>query len=295
MNLPQVTIYTDGGCNPNPGPGGWAAVLLFPQREPQELTGNNPDTTNNQMELQAAIEALHVLPEPHQIAFYTDSTYLRQGVTDWLPQWERRGWRTTQRTAVKNQAQWQELAAASKGHQIDWYWIRGHAGDKWNERVDQLARAAIPKPRLPLDDEGAIHLFAAGSYLGKVKKGGWAVVLRYRDAEKSLTGQISNTSSNRMHLQAAIEGLKAIKKPLPIHLYTASDYLKDGATLWTPKWQTRNWQTKEGKPVSNRDLWESLVNLTQTYQIHWHVVSKDNIPPEMARAKKLAGEAARTD
>lgn len=293
-NLKPVTIYTDGGCNPNPGPGGWAAILLYPDQPPQELVGSESQTTNNQMELRAAIEALKALPGPHQVDLYTDSQYLRQGITEWLPVWEQRDWQTSQKTEVKNQELWQALASLLHNHQVIWHWTKGHAGDKWNERADQLARSVIPQVTLPLDDKQAIHVFTAVSYLGKTKKGGWSVLLRYRGSEKTLTGTESDTSSNRLHLLAAIEGLKALKKSLPIHLYTTSDYLKDGATRWTKQWQARDWKTKEGKPVSHRELWETLAKLNNSYSVHWHVVSKDNLPPEMVRAKKLAVEAAQS-
>ncbi|MFQ5575824.1 MAG: ribonuclease HI [Anaerolineae bacterium] len=291
-SLPPVTIYTDGGCDPNPGPGGWAAILLFPGKKPQELTGHHPDATNNRMELRAAIEALRTLPGPHRVEFYTDSQYLRRGITEWLPGWQANNWRRG-KGELKNRDLWQQLASEAQRHQIDWRWTRGHAGDKWNERADRLARAMIPIAALPLNDENAIHIFAAGSYLAKAGQGGWAVILRYRQAEKSLTGRAAGTSGNRMHLQAAIEGLRAVKKPLPIHLYTPSDYLKDGATLWLAGWRARNWQTKAGKPVSNRDLWETLAELAAQYRVCWHAISKTAMPPQMQQAKKLAAEAAR--
>ena len=247
------------------------------------------------MELQAALESLLALADPHQVHLYTDSEYLRKGISEWLPLWKKRNWRTTAKTDVKNQGLWQALAAQLERHHITWHWTRGHAGNQWNERADYLARSAIPEPQLPLDDNQAIHIFTAASYLGKEKKGGWGVLLRYRDKTKTLSGSVLNTSSNRMHLRAAIEGLKAIKKPLPIHLYTTSGYLRDGATMWVKKWPNRNWQTKEGKPVSHRDLWETLANLTQKYQVNWHVVSKNNLPAEMLGAKQLSGEAARSN
>jgi len=289
--LPPVTIYTDGGCNPNPGPGGWAAILLFPGRKARELTGSHPDTTNNRMELQAAIEALHALPEPHRVTFYTDSEYLRRGITEWLPAWQKNDWQRGKRE-VKNRDLWQQLAEEVQRHPIEWRWTRGHTGDRWNERADRLARSMIRIAALPLSDENAVHIFAAGSYRGKTGRGGWAVVLRYRETEKSLSGHVTDASSNRMHLQAAIEGLRALKKSLPVHLYTPSDYLKNGATMWLSGWRARNWKTKDGKPVSNRDLWEALASLLQTHQVQWHVVSKEAMPPPMQRARRLAAEAA---
>lgn len=291
-DLPKVTIYTDGACNPNPGPGGWAAVILFPNQEPLELVGGEPNTTSNRMELKAALEALLSLAAPHRVHLYTDSDYLKSGITEWLPLWEKRNWQTKEKTDVKNQMFWQPLATQLERHHITWHWVKGHAGDQWNERVDFLARSAIPKPALPLDDEEAIHIFTGASYLGKSGNGGWGVLLRYRDKQKSINGGVPNTSSNRMHLQAAIEGLKAVRKALPIHLYTSSDYLRDGATLWIKKWIARNWKTQDDKPVSHRELWEQLAKLTEKYEVIWHVVSKEEFPPEMAQAKELANTAA---
>src|SRR5262245_40729613 len=170
--LPPVTIYTDGACNPNPGPGGWAAIILEPGAEPEELSGAEPQTSNNQMELRAVIEALRALPAPHRVTLYTDSQYLRQGITEWLPLWEQRGWRTAGKQSVKNQELWQALATEVKRHQIDWEWVKGHAGNEWNERADALATAMLPPVELPLDDTTAVHIFAAASYLGSQKRGG---------------------------------------------------------------------------------------------------------------------------
>ena len=294
-NLPKVTIYTDGGCKPNPGPGGWGVVLLFnEQKKPKELSGGEPETTNNRMELQAALEALRALPAPHQIEFYTDSKYVQKGITQWLPSWQKRNWHTSSNTPVKNQDLWQSLSAELDRHDITWRWTKGHAGNKWNERADKLASSEISKSELPLDDQKAIHIFTAASYLHKSKKGGWGVVLRYREHTKSLSGSTSNTSANRMYIQAALSGLQALKRPMSIHLYTTSDYVKDGATIWFKNWQKRNWQTKDGKPVSHRDLWEELIDLSQRYHINWHVVDRNARPDDMVQAKELASERARS-
>jgi ribonuclease HI len=294
LQLPNVTIYTDGACNPNPGPGGWAAILLYPGQKPQEMFGSVNQATNNRMELMAAIKALQSLTEPHEVSLHTDSEYLQHGITDWLIQWEKRGWKTAEKKPVKNKDLWQQLSAEMSRHQVDWQWIRGHAGDPWNERADLLATSVIPKSPLPLDDRNAIHVFTAASYLGNVKRGGWSVVLRFHEKVKILSGNARNTSGNRMHIQSAVEGLKAVKKPMPVHLYTTSDYLKDGATLWLTAWANRNWKTKEGTPVSHRDLWEELAGLLNKMPVSWHVVDKDSMPREMTQAKELAGEAART-
>jgi ribonuclease HI len=207
--------------------------------------------------------------------------------------WQQRGWQTTAKQAVKNQALWEALLAEVQRHEIEWRWVKGHAGDQWNERADVLARSMLPTPELPLDDDKAIHLFAAASYLGKEKRGGWGVVLGYREMTKHLSGYEAETSANRMHLTAVIEGLKAVKKALPIHVYTGSDYLHDGITKWVKSWQRQDWKTRGGSPVSNQDLWEKLVAMAARYPVRWHLVAKQNQPESMSQAKALANEAAR--
>ena len=142
--MPQVTIYTDGACSGNPGPGGWGALLRYGKNE-KEISGGALETTNNRMELTGAIEALKALKSPCRIQFYTDSEYLRKGITEWIRSWKRKGWKTAGKKPVKNQDLWRELDSVIQQHEIDWHWLRGHAGQRDNERVDQLARDAIPK------------------------------------------------------------------------------------------------------------------------------------------------------
>ena len=292
---PQVRIYTDGGCRPNPGPGGWAAILLRRGEDPQELSGGEPETTNNRMELRAAIEGLSALEEPHRVELHTDSTYLRNGITEWLPRWRAGGWRTRQKGEVKNQDLWRELDRLSGMHEVTWQWVKGHAGDRWNERADRLAAAAIPAPELPLDDEDAVHLFAAVVYSGKSGAGGWGVLLSYRDRQRSLSGRAEGTSANRMHLQAVAAGLGELKRASSVHVYTTSDYAKDGATAWIGSWRGRGWRTRDGKPVSHRDLWQRIDRLQQRHRVEWHVVDRDQRPEPMVEAKRLAREAARDE
>ena len=144
--LKRITIYTDGGCEGNPGPGGWAAVLFWNGRT-KEISGGEPATTNNRMELQAAIGGLTTLKEPCEIEFYTDSEYLRKGITEWIAGWKVRGWQTRGKTPVKNCDLWRALDAARTGHKIEWRWVKGHAGHEHNERCDTLAGEAIAKVR----------------------------------------------------------------------------------------------------------------------------------------------------
>ena len=143
-HTPSVAIYTDGTCSPNPGPGGWAALLQYGKHE-KVLTGSDPDTTNNRMELTAALEALRSLKQPCQVDLFTDSEYLRRGITEWLPGWRARGWRR-KGGGLANVDLWQALEAALRTHQVTWHWVRGHAGHPENERVDRLARQAGNSP-----------------------------------------------------------------------------------------------------------------------------------------------------
>ena len=138
--LPDVEIFTDGACKGNPGPGGWGAILRSNGKE-RELSGGESPSTNNRMELMAAIEALNALKRPCHVQLYTDSVYVRDGITKWIHGWRRNGWRTSDKKPVKNTELWQALLDASEPHRIDWHWVKGHAGHPENERADALACA----------------------------------------------------------------------------------------------------------------------------------------------------------
>ena len=138
----EVTIYTDGACSGNPGPGGWGALLQFGEHE-KELKGGERNTTNNRMELTAAIAALETLKHTCKVHLHTDSTYLRDGMTSWIHNWKRNGWRTTAKKPVKNVDLWQRLDEAIQSHDIEWHWIKGHTGDPGNEAADALARQGL--------------------------------------------------------------------------------------------------------------------------------------------------------
>jgi ribonuclease HI len=140
--MKKITIYTDGACSGNPGPGGWGAVLMYGTLE-REMSGHDPATTNNRMEMLGAIRALQSLKEPCQVTLVTDSKYLLQGITEWVKGWQARGWKTADKKPVKNVDLWLELMEAVKPHKIDWKWVKGHANDPINHRVDALAVAAI--------------------------------------------------------------------------------------------------------------------------------------------------------
>jgi len=139
---PNVVIYTDGACRGNPGPGGWGAVLIFGDRE-RELCGGELATTNNRMELTAAIEALNALNRPCKVELHTDSQYVRRGISEWLSIWKGRGWRTLSKGAVKNEDLWRRLDEARLRHEVDWRWVKGHSGHVLNDRADALARQGM--------------------------------------------------------------------------------------------------------------------------------------------------------
>ncbi len=198
-DLPSVTIYTDGGADPNPGPGGWGALLIHPASgTPRELRGGEPRTTNNRMELTAAIRALGALREACRVELHTDSQYLRRGVTEWLPGWIARGWRRKD-GELQNEDLWRELAAATARHQVRWHWVKGHAGDRYNARADQLATIAIREQRAaaatvgPVSARGAAGEAAAGPPDYEVflrvsmnpRGGGWAALIRRAGAAEA--------------------------------------------------------------------------------------------------------------
>ena len=140
--MSNVEAFTDGACRGNPGPGGWGVVLRAGGRV-KELSGGDPATTNNRMELRAAIEALTALKKPCRVDLYTDSVYVRSGITQWLPAWRARGWKTADKKPVKNQDLWEVLSAAAERHEVSWHWVKGHAGHPENERADELANEGL--------------------------------------------------------------------------------------------------------------------------------------------------------
>jgi ribonuclease HI len=315
----RITVYTDGGCRPNPGPGGWGAVLVTPEGV-RELAGSDPDSTNNRMELTAALRALEVLPPGSEVDLITDSTYLEQGITRWLAGWRRRGWMTAAREPVKNRDLWMALDAAARQHRVRWRWARGHAGEAGNERAHELAAAAIPRPapgafpaatatavtatppREPhaeaaeppgpgASDDGAVEAFLGVAWSATRGEGAWGIVLRHRGVEKELAGKLALPSANAAHIASAAFALEALKRPLLVRVVTASDYLRDGATQWLAGWQQRGWRTREGGPVASREWWQRLARQLARLPVQWQLADKEQPPRELERARRLARAA----
>ena len=290
MALPKINIYTDGSCSPNPGPGGWAAIILPEKGKKRELSGKVKETTNNRMELQAALEGLKSLPHPSAVSLYTDSKYVQKGITSWISAWKRNNWRTAAKEPVKNQDLWEHLDRELQRHQVKWNWVKGHADNKYNERADELAVAARGCPVLPLSEQTAVHIFVGITWSHKTQRGSWAAVFRYQNHYKVVGKQIQNSTANRIHIQAAADCLVQLKRRLPVHLYTSSGYLKDGAGNWMKGWERNGWHTKEGVVVSNREEWQELSQIVKNCAVTFHVVDKEMPPCHSQEAKELARE-----
>ena len=286
----NVVIYSDGGSDPNPGIGGWAAILRFGQHE-KVLSGNAPESTNNRMELMAAIRALEALKRPCNITFYTDSEYLRKGITQWIEGWAANNWQKKGKP-IRNADLWQTLWPLVKRHQIQWHWVKGHSGDEYNERVDKLARAArLAITPADVIDPTVPRLYLRSSCKGNPGPGGWGVVLEEDEGTEQASGSEPKTTNNRMEITAAIEGLLLLTPGSEVQLFTTSDYLYQGITQWIRNWRKRNWMKKGGeKPVANADLWQALDKLSESYTIRW-INAKGQALVGLEEAGKLAVNA----
>lgn len=273
--LPAVTIYTDGGADPNPGLGGWAAILLDPQTgKALEFSGGEPRATNNRMELTAAIRGLESLKRRCRVTVFTDSQYLRKGITLWLPGWVARGWKRKD-GELQNEDLWRRLYELIKLHDIRWDWIKGHAGNRWNERADELATLEIRKqrgqgaataplqPSEPVDADVFLRVSCAG------KRCGWAALVRRNDSEEVLSAGLSGATPNQLDLLAAVAALESLPPGISVAVHTGSDYLRNGASRWIEGWRRRGWKTQEGQPVQNRELWQRLERALAGRRVTW--------------------------
>lgn len=300
--MDEFVIYTDGACSPNPGPGGWGAVILEDGSVVSELSGAEPESTNNRMELTAAVKALESLDQSARIDLYTDSTYVKKGITEWIFNWQKNNWRTASKTEVKNSDLWRQLLEQIGRHDIEWHWVKGHADNRWNNRADELAVAARKSEartdnavgeqrrldQTAVDDH--IHLFPGVTCKHGAGVGSWATILNWRDHVKILGERVTGMTANQLYLKAVIRGLESIKKDLPVIVHTHSGYLYDGATSWLDGWRKRGWKTREGGDVSNRELWQELDELMKRYKVSFQREDKDESPCFLQEAKELARE-----
>jgi ribonuclease HI len=299
---PAVKVYTDGGCDPNPGPGGWGAIIRWSDRE-WILRGNDADTTNNRMELHAAAAALAMLEGllgRCQVDLYTDSEYLRQGITEWIDDWIGRGWRTKSRQPVKNQDLWRVLHRLTQAHDVTWHWLEGHAGHPLNERADRLAtqaREALQRAtaraeaRQEAVEGPEVEIAVKAAARGSDGPAGWGAVLRMADHVKTLSDAAPSTTANAMLIRGATAALRALNRPCRVVVISDADYLIKGASQWVKGWQARGWQTRSGRPVANRAAWEGLLEAAAPHQVTWIQASGAEAPADLARAGELAAEA----
>ena len=296
MDLSEVIIYTDGACSPNPGTGGWAAVVLKNGALYGELSGREEETTNNRMELTAALQGLRSLQEQYRVTLITDSTYVKNGITSWITGWKRRGWLTADRQPVKNRDLWEQLVVEIERHQVHWQWVRGHSQNRWNEHADQLAVAARTdhgqEKIEAVDGTGkttdGIAVFCGITYAPSCGQGSWSAVLTYGRYTKVLGEVVKGDSANQVHLMAAVSALSALKRELPVTVYTTSSYLRDGLHSWLAGWQRRGWLTSQGKPVGNRRLWQQLAVLADRFSVEVRVVKRKDGFCLLQEAKELA-------
>jgi ribonuclease HI len=257
------------------------------------------------MELCAALQALQYLKTPHRITLYSDSKYLKDGISTWIHGWKKRGWLTAAKQPVKNRDLWQAIDEAVQHHEVQWKWVKGHGDNEWNERADALAVAArlrvangeISRENMPPPQEQtapeAVHIYCAITCRPSDEVGSWVALLNYRQHYRVLGKRVQGKTGNRLHIEAAIGALKTLKRPLPVILYTTSGYLKNGAESWLQGWKQRGWKNKDGEQISNREQWQELSGLLDGLPVRFKLVDKKNTPPcHYQEAKAMAREWA---
>jgi ribonuclease HI len=290
---PEVTIYTDGGADPNPGAGGWGAILLTPDGHVKEISGGAPASTNNRMELTAAMEALSALDQPCRVTLFTDSKYLKQGITVWMHAWRRAGWKR-KGGELKNVDLWQALSRLVEAHTIRWNWVKGHAGNRWNERADELASAQVrahgggtAQAEEVISAEVEVLLAVSCPR----QRGAWAALVCDRGEASDLHEVVLRTSGPRLEILAAAAVLEQLEgEGREVAIRVASDYLRKGASMWLRGWRQSGWQTKAGSPVKNRDAWERLDAAQKRHNVRWAAVRER--PPERKALEKRAKQLA---
>ncbi len=296
---PEVTIYTDGGADPNPGAGGWGAILMTPDGHIKEISGGEATSTNNRMELTAAMKALATLDQPCRVTLYTDSKYLKQGITTWMHAWRRAGWKR-KGGELKNVDLWQALSRLVEEHVIQWKWVKGHAGNRWNERADELASEQVrahgggsSQDRRASGEEITADVEIMLAVSCPRQRGAWAALVTDGGEATDLHEVVPRTSGPRLEILAAAAVLEQLEgEGRDVAIRVASDYLRKGASMWLRGWRKSGWRTKAGSPVKNRDAWERLDAAQKLHKVRWAALRSR--PPELKalenRAKQLAND-----
>jgi ribonuclease HI len=284
--------------------------VLLSGKHRKEMSGAEAVTTNNRMELTAAIEALRSLKVYCEVTLYTDSEYLRNGITRWVRGWQARGWRKANGQPVENQDLWEELVRQSQRHAIDWRWVRGHQGNPLNERADRLATEARRQlvagrrnSRPPTGsgtperhDEramAAMTLYTRGCALGVPGPGGYAAVrIDPAGDEAVVSGRWPAATANVMELWAVIAGLRSLRRPSRVTIHTTSKYVYEGATRWLADWERRGWRTRAGEQVKNREVWAELVHVMGDHDMVWKLLPAERGDSPSGRAAHVARQEA---
>lgn len=320
-NLPQVTVYTDGSAIGNPGPGGYGVVLEMGEHR-KELSGGFRLTTNNRMEILAAIKALEVLNRPCRVTLHSDSRYVVDAMAKgWAKEWRANGWMRNKSARALNSDLWERLLALAAGHDVDFRWVPGHAGIPGNERADQLAVAAAHAKDLPPDDiyeappetfapisqhqsQGGqvspetsdvplVRVYVYGSAIGNPGPGGYGVVVTQGEHTKELAAGYRHTTNNRMDILGTIKALESLTQTSQVEIRNSNGYLLDAISKgWILNWQKRGWVGEKRKPTPNRDLWKPLLALLSQHRVtcHWSPELKGT--PEYTRCVQLASSMA---
>lgn len=289
MNNPQmqITLYTDGACSGNPGPGGFAAILVAQDQNgkvlrEKEIVGSEAFTTNNRMELMAVIAGLKALNQPAIVKIVSDSQYVIHTITK---NWKRK----------KNNDLWQELDALISQHTVEWKYVKGHSGHEYNERCDKLAVAQIESLRNTNTSTdiaiAGVHVYIGIKYVNNSKIGGWATIIESNSKKTELSGYLTNTSLKQLEMVALLAALEIINSPSRVFIYTDSEYLKKGTSVWLKGWKRNNWITSEGSPVRYKEQWKRLDALIQAHDLNWQEVERNVTQEKQSRIQYLASEA----
>lgn len=264
--MTKITLYTDGACSGNPGPGGWGAILVASDEagnvlKEMELSGGEANTTNNRMELTAVIEGLKQLKRPTAVRVVSDSQYVVNTMT--------RGWKRK-----ANHDLWRQLDDLARQHTITWEYVKGHAGHEYNERADQLATAAIKqvygKNNHSQNSQQITH--SAVVYIAlkmSHKRGRWGILIITSDGELTLSDWLDDVTENRLALVATLDALQNLLPHTEATIYIDSDYVLNGMTNWIHGWRKRNWRKSDGQPVMHDDLWKRIDELARKHQLTW--------------------------